>query len=372
MVGGAERQQWLLARVLTAAGWSVTVGVLDGLDPGERRTIEGVHFVGIRRGTIYSSWYRLLAAERADWWYWRCASHLLGSAVEIAKLARVNTIYAAAFDTDFQLRRALPTRSRWWPLYAWGLSRTDRIFVQHIGQLQSVPPRWRHKAHIVRSIAGAFPATVKPHSERAPYVAWVAMLRQAKRPDLLTEIARKIPTVRFVVCGGATSHSSPAGYSERAIEALRTLPNVELLGQVAPTKAHEVIANACMLLSTSDAEGFPNTFLQAWANGTPVVSLNVDPDAIIERQRVGTISGTTDRAAADIVALMNSAQKRDEMSVRSRQYMTNAHSEAAVAAAFERAVPTNDRRNDTSLRSEAPTGGNSHPALENNESVRDV
>ena len=36
VVGGAERQQWLLARALAATGWSVTVGVHEALEAGER------------------------------------------------------------------------------------------------------------------------------------------------------------------------------------------------------------------------------------------------------------------------------------------------------------------------------------------------
>src|SRR5207249_2944763 len=121
-------------------------------------------------------------------------------------------------------------RPRWWPLYAWGLSRTDRIFVQHEGQLSKLASRWRSKAHIIPSIATGM-ASVKPHSERAKYVAWVGMLRQPKRPDALIEIARRAPAIRFVVCGGTTTFRSPPGYGERIVNELRVLPNIEFLGQ---------------------------------------------------------------------------------------------------------------------------------------------
>src|SRR5437899_1321970 len=93
-VGGAERQQWLLARALAANDWVVTVGVRQAVKAGERRAIDGVNFVGISRGQILLAWYQFLSAERADWWYWRCADHLWGPAVEIAKLAGVHTIFA--------------------------------------------------------------------------------------------------------------------------------------------------------------------------------------------------------------------------------------------------------------------------------------
>jgi glycosyltransferase involved in cell wall biosynthesis len=249
----------------------------------------------------------------------------------------VRTIFAAGVDSDVQPRRALFRRSRWWPLYAWGLSRTDRILVQHTGQFSALAPRWRPKAYIVPSIAGEM-AAVKLHSERANYVAWVAMLRQPKRPDVLLEIAGKAPAVRFVVCGGPTPFASPPGYSEWIVEAMQAQPNIEFLGKVAPQKTQQIIADAAMLLSTSDAEGFPNTFLEAWSSGTPVISLKLDPDHLIERHALGTVPGTVECATADIVALMGSPQRRDEIGARARQYVAETHSAAAVAVVFKRAV----------------------------------
>jgi glycosyltransferase involved in cell wall biosynthesis len=343
-VGGAERYQWLLARALAATGWSVVVGVREALAAGERCAIDGVQYVGIGRGPvfavrghIFSVWYRFLSSERPDWWYWQGADHMWGPAVEIAKLAGVHTIFSAAVDRDVQPHHALFRRPRWWPLYAWGLSRTDKIFVQHGGQLAALAPRWRSKASILPGVVDTM-AAVKPQSEREQYVAWVAVLRQPKRPDVLIEIARKLPAMRFVVCGGPTTFASPPGYGERIIEALRAQPNIEFLGQVSPQKALQIIADAAILLSTSDEEGFPSTFLEAWSGGTPVISLKLDLDRIIEREGLGTVPGTVERATADLLALMESPQRRDAIAARARQYILDTHSAAAVTTVFEKAT----------------------------------
>ena len=336
-VGGAERQQWLLARLLAATGWSVTVGVREALDSGERCVIDGVEFVGLSRGQILLAWHRFLASEQPDWWYWRSADHLWGPAVALTKLVGVQTIFAVAFDSDVHPRRALSWRRRWWPLYAWGLAHTDRIFVQHAGQLTELASPWRAKAHIVPSIASDV-VDVKPHAARAKYVAWVGMLRQPKRPDLLLDIARQAPAIHFVVCGAPSAHRSPPGYGERIVAELSTLPNVKYLGQIEPERAQQVIADAAVFLSTSDAEGFPNTFLQAWSSGTPVVSVKIDPDCVIEQVGLGMVSASVEGTVAAIQTLMNAPQQRDEIAVRARRHVAEAHSEAAVLAAFEHAI----------------------------------
>ena len=342
-VGGTERDQWLLARALAATGWMPKVGVRYGLKLGKRENIEGVEYVGIGSGQIFLAWHRFLSSEMPDWLFWESASHLYGPLVDIAKRLGIRTIFHAAFDTDVEPRRALSWRKRWWPLYAWGLLRTDRIFVQHRGQLSKLAPRWRSKACVLPKVCttsscDSYGLSITPHSERTNYVAWVAMLRQPKRPDLLVEIAKKMPNTRFVIGGGPSLHRSPRGYGERIIEDLRALPNVEYVGQVPPQKAEQIIADAAVLLSTSDIEGFPNTFTQAWASGTPVVSLTVDPDNVIKRFGLGAVSGSIDQAIADINALLDSSKRREEIAIHAQQFVAENCSANAVVTLFKRAL----------------------------------
>jgi glycosyltransferase involved in cell wall biosynthesis len=338
-VGGAERQQWLLARALAVAQWSIVVGVTHELRVGARMTIEGVQFIGIGRKHrhIFSAWHRFFLDERPHWCYWRGADHALGPAVELAKLANVKTIFATAFDTDVWPRRALSRRPYCWPLYAWGLFRCDKIFVQHDKQLSDLPVQHRYKGHIIPSIAGVV-STQKSHFVRGMYVAWVGVLRQPKRPDLLVQIAQKAPDIHFIVCGAPNIHRSPSGFGERVMKDLQSLSNLDFMGQVPPETAQEIIANAAVLLSTSDGEGFPNTFLQAWASGTPVVSLKIDPNRVIQRLGLGALSSNVDDLVSQIRSLINAPAERETIAMRARRYAEAGHSEAVVVAEFESAL----------------------------------
>jgi glycosyltransferase involved in cell wall biosynthesis len=335
--GGAERYQWLLARAMAHAGWSVVVGVGKGLRENERRIIDGVEFVKIGDGNFLRAWYRFLKAERPDWWFWQCADHRLGLAVEIAKLTNVRLMFSAMIDLDVIPHRALARRPRLWPLYAWGLKRSDKIVVQHHGQLTQLSSDLRAKASILPGIVRQT-IEVRPHMARGHYVTWVGVLRQHKRPDLLLQIAKLLPDVSFVVCGGLSSHRTPPGYAEPIIEELKALTNVQYLGHVDPGKALEIIGNAAILLSTSDLEGFPSVFLEAWATGTPVVSLQIDPDGVIQRKNLGCISGTVEKAVTDIKSLLHSMDRREEIACRVRQHVSEAHGEEAAIRAIGSAI----------------------------------
>lgn len=102
------------------------------------------------------------------------------------------------------------------------------------------------------------------HRERDRTVVWMAVIRPGKRPDLLIEIARRLPTIRFIVGGAPSLSHWDASIIDDIMRQLRSLPNVDYRGHVAPSEALRIIGEASLFLSTSDGEGFPSVFLEAW------------------------------------------------------------------------------------------------------------
>ena len=63
--------------------------------------------------------------------------------------------------------------------------------------------------------------------------------------------------------------------------------NIILIGRKSRKETLELISNARALINTSYYEGFSNTFLEAWAAGVPVISLNVNPGNVLEKYHLG-------------------------------------------------------------------------------------
>ena len=95
------------------------------------------------------------------------------------------------------------------------------------------------------------------------------------------------------MCGGPTDYLTPPRLWHRDGPTIDKLANVDYRGRVGSDEAHEVIANAALLLCTSDEEGFPNTVYAGVVEAAlPILTLQVDPDSIIEKFGLGAVSRT--------------------------------------------------------------------------------
>jgi glycosyltransferase involved in cell wall biosynthesis len=102
-------------------------------------------------------------------------------------------------------------------------------------------------------------------------------------------------------------------------EAAAALPNLQFHGQVRFGATGALFANARLFVNTSAFEGFPNTYLQAWANGVPVIA-TFDPDGVIAGHGLGMVVDSAGAAGARARALLAAPAEWAACSARCRRY----------------------------------------------------
>ena len=200
----------------------------------------------------------------------------------------------------------------------------DVLLVQH--ETQRILARSRPKCVVtLNNLLGDDVAEVDSRGERCNNLI-VGSLSALKGLDILLPLMRELQHVGFEFVG--EPHDSEGRRIEKELE---TFPNVVVHGALNRRKTLEAIAGAKALLNTSPVEGFPNTFLEAWALGTPVISLFVDPGGIVKSNHLGY-------ACEGDLGLFRDLLQRREYDIdrdQARKYVLQHHGGDQVVRVFE-------------------------------------
>jgi glycosyltransferase involved in cell wall biosynthesis len=272
--------------------------------------------------------WRALREVGADVYYTRAAGMLTGVVAEFCRRHARRSIHAGASDMDFvrgeggQIQYA---RDRW--LYRRGVARADRIVAQNEVQRSTCRATYRREAVVIPSCY-QLPERRDGNPPRKDTVLWVGVIRPGKRPGLLLELARRLPQRRFVMVGGPLGGDS--ALFERVRDEAATLPNVEFTGFLPLQQVESRFDAARLVVNTSDFEGLPNTFLQAWSRGVPTLA-TVDAAAPAHRRFRDVEEG-----AREIEALFNDPGVWVRASERCREHFEGTHSGRETLAHYGR------------------------------------
>ena len=128
---------------------------------------------------------------------------------------------------------------------------------------------------------------------------YVGTLSPKKGIVELKRIIEQLPGINFQVIG------PPENSKDRFFQELVGLQNVNYYGQQNREYIHSLLSHSIGLINTSPEEGFPNTFLESWYNGCPVVSLNVDPGGVISTFNLGLVCDGDPGLMVDNITKMN-------------------------------------------------------------------
>ncbi|MGE3831986.1 MAG: glycosyltransferase, partial [Parvibaculaceae bacterium] len=109
-----------------------------------------------------------------------------------------------------------------------------------------------------------------------PLVIFVGRLVPRKRPEIVLELARQFPAVRFMIVGD----ESGRGYGSELRRQAAALPNVIFSGfidQMTDARLFDHLGEAWILVNTAAREGLPLTFIEAASHRCAILS-ECDPD----------------------------------------------------------------------------------------------
>jgi glycosyltransferase involved in cell wall biosynthesis len=337
LVGGEPVQQTLLARALARRGHDVSMVVAD-LGQADGAQYDGIRtFKACRPDAgvpvlrfIHPRWSGIWSALRradADVYYTSCAGMEVGLLAMFCRYFGKRFVFRSASDADCDKSRLLVryARDRW--LYAFGLRRADAVLVQSASQADMLLRSYG----LASRVAGMLVEPAQSPSTHDLDVLWVGNIRRLKRPDRIVDIAAQLPQFNFHMVGGALPGEERFYEQVRDAAAART--NLTFHGRLSYQATNELYGRAKLLLSTSDVEGFPNSYLQAWIRGVPVVTL-IDPDRVIERQGLGAAAGAPQQLAGSIGTLLHSRSDWQAASDRCRQYMAREFGEDRVLPVY--------------------------------------
>ena len=234
------------------------------------------------------SLYQTLADLKPDLIVQRVACAYTGIAAWYAKRQNSTLVWHISSDRDVANLLHLATRD------IPGI--IDTLFFKFGAKnASSVIAQTHTQGALFKKLYGRSPTAVVPNFHNAPpnnprksdqfTVLWIANLKRLKRPEIFLDLAHDLEehNISFKVIG----RHNGSTWCDGIIERIELSRNVEYLGELEIEEVNAQLEAAHLLVATSEFEGLPNTFIQAWMREVPTVTLDIDPDGVISRHNLG-------------------------------------------------------------------------------------
>ncbi len=311
--------------------------IARSVDPGFDARGYHLHCVGSKHAFARHSHlfdarklYSTLKSISPDSIYQRVGCAYTGIAALYAKKNGCSMLWHVASDQDlkplqFKLSKNIAFRHLEKKALEYGVKHATNIVVQTRQQKKLLEQNYgRTPSGIVANFHPAPP--LPPPKDSQIHVVWVANLKPLKQPRLFMKMAERLhhhTKSRFTMIG----RNSNWRWGRELQKEISETGCVDYIGEQPFDKVNEILAQAHILVNTSQYEGFPNTFIQAWMREVPVVSLNANPDNVLDRHGVGlACHGDFEQLVKNVNLLIENRELRTSLARNARSYALEYHS----------------------------------------------
>lgn len=345
LVGGAEMQQKILADALASKGWKIYF-VTEQVDNKRVHKLNRnlmlysvLNYTGgnkyLRKSMILPiNLWKILKHIDADIYYQRNTNYPIGIVALFCKMYRKKFVLAGANNWNFDKGNERNLKDPLEILSArFAIKAADKIIVQSKIQGELLKRNYGRQGIVFYNI---FPS--KNQRKIGRHILWVGRIEKHKKPKWLLELAKSLPDYNFIMVGGRGSDLS----LKLAIETQAAeIKNLRYLGHQPFETVENLFDQADIFIGTYNpsTEGFPNTFLQAWSRGIPVIS-SMDLDGLIFKNNLGIVAESVSQMKKAVQLLMSN-ENIDEYSHRIQAFFDQNFSASNRIEDFERILTHN-------------------------------
>jgi len=347
--GGAEKQVFNIANSMALRGHRVFLivpGEVRGFHQSDNRIqvisawrnsrgIPGLRsMIGYRKHSLFQAISKL----DADLYYTRGTSVYHPVFVNSVKRIGKVSVIALASDLNLKVRNFLLAnndRSLKWKLtnviallYAWrcGIAHADHIGTQNHYQYRYIMSKYGN-AVMIPNIFEPRKATAEMLSDFDQCDAiWIGRDSYVKGVDILRRLVSLSSHLSFRIIGlDPKKHMNTLSKNAQIIDHMRSCD------------IPAAISSSAVLINTSYIEGFPNTFLEAWYEGVPVVSYIVNPNNLLSNDlKLGsTAGGSLSKMLESLEYYRNNPNERNSIGNKAKSYVVSEHSPEHVCQIIE-------------------------------------
>ncbi|MGI8960904.1 MAG: glycosyltransferase family 4 protein [Bryobacteraceae bacterium] len=342
-VGGIETQLVVLARGLVQQGCEVSLVTYDHGQADEMH-VDGVRVIkSYKPETGFPVLRNFHPRSTGVWRGMRRADAdvylQMGAGLETGQVGlgcslvggrRRQFIFCLASDSDVGFEE-----SGWeGKAYQRGVLRADRIVAQTKAQRAGIQRALGLEAEVVPM--AVFPPAasegrrMSTRDSSAVHILWIGRIIPGKRFEWLLETARRCPEFHFDIAGAPNRDSS---YASALLEDASRIANVTVHGRVSGEELSTLYKKGRLLCCTSELEGFPTTFLEAWSCGMPVVT-TFDPDHVVAQHEIGRVAANLDGIISHLRDLIADPPGYDQISRAATDYFEQNHTVESVSRRF--------------------------------------
>jgi|LGOV01.1.fsa_nt_gb glycosyltransferase involved in cell wall biosynthesis len=337
-MGGSQYQAKCLLKKLLSSGEIEIHFLTKQVAPGYRPEGYAIHripkmpFVSFRKFYLdFVTVQKRLKAIAPDVIYQRVGCAYTGIAAHYAKRHGCRMVWHVAHDDDVVPAGKHGERKI-------NLDRFNKKLLEYgLRNATAIIAQTNAQAWMLESCFARTPAAVIPNFHPYPQedveklnpvkIVWVANFKPWKQPDqfirLAADLKKRTGNVECIMIGAP---STDRNWQLELEEQMKSVNVLNYVGLKPIAEVNALLARAHIFVNTSRAEGFANTFVQAWMRRVPVVSLHCNPDGVFEKEKVGFFAGTYEKMLEYVLELIQNPGLRETMADNARNYSYKTHS----------------------------------------------